>query len=107
MSDTPFDPIPHFGGIESAMDLLDPGQHFQGEFYTEELVEEEKKRVEGVEKAKIETEKKESAAKTLEAQRKARKASAARKGRRASMVSGPLGAQEEAKVRRATLGSGD
>ena len=89
---------------ESAMDLLDPGQHFQGEFYTEEKVEAETKRVEGVEKTKIETEKKEAAAKKLEAQRKARRTSAGRTGRRASIATSALGVQGESNVRRASLG---
>jgi len=53
------------------------------------------------EKAAIETEKLETAKSKLDAQRKKRRGSAARKGRRASIMSGALGAGAEPEVRRA------
>ena len=51
--------------------------------------------------AKIETEKLESAKSKLDAKRKKRRGIAGRKGRRASIMSGALGAGEEPAVRRA------
>ena len=57
--------------------------------------------VEAGEKAVIAAEKLTTAKSKLEAQRKKRRSSAARKGRRASIMSGPLGAGSEPEVRRA------
>ena len=118
MSDIPFNPFPRIGSKDeyedwvkstvkpdSAVDLLDPGQAFQGDFHSKELQEEEIARVEKEEKAKVEQEKKERERKKLEAQRKERKTRAGRKGRRASIVTGPLGVQEQETVRRASLGA--
>jgi len=56
---------------------------------------------EEAEKAVIQKEKLATAKTKLEAQRKKRRGSAARKGRRASIMSGPLGAGAEPEVRRA------
>ena len=102
----PFNPIPRLGHPEEAIDLLDPAQHFQGDFPSPSLKEEEAERVEKAEKAAIEAERQAKEKKKLEASRKARKVSAGRKGRKASIVTGPLGLVEEPNIRRAQLGAG-
>ena len=91
---------------ENAMDLLDLGQHFQGEDYTEEMVEDTLKREAADEAKKISDEKLASNKKKVEAARKARRTSAGKTGRRASIVTGPLGDTGEPEVRRASLGGG-
>ena len=105
MSDTPFNPIPRWRKPEEAMDLLDPAQHFQGDAPSPKEREEVVRKAEADERAKIEAEKLAKEKKKLEAQRKERKTRAGRKGRRASIVTGPLGVQEQETVRRASLGA--
>lgn len=104
MSDTPFNPVPRYRKPESAMDLLDPAQHFQGDLPSKKEQEEHLRRVEGEEKEKIKQEKLDAAKKALEKKRGLRKRAASRKGRRASIVTGALGTNKEPEIRRASLG---
>ena len=60
--------------------------------------------IEAEEQRLVDKEKSESAAAALKEKRGLRKRAAGRKGRRASIVTGPLGASGEPEIRRATLG---
>jgi len=79
------------------------GQHNIAEALSEEK---QRKTAEAVAEqvALEEAQKQESLRKETEAKRKQRKAAGARKGRRASILTSPLGATGEATVRRPTLG---
>lgn len=69
-----------------------------------EVVGEETATVEAEETARIEKEKAESAAASLKKKRGLRSQAAKRTGRRASIITGPMGTPKEPEVRRATLG---
>ncbi len=69
-----------------------------------EVAGEEMADIEATETARIEREKSESAAAALKKKRGLRKRAAGRTGRRASIITGPLGVKAGPEVRRATLG---
>ena len=96
---------PGRGGI-GALLLGIPAQHLSQLELKDYKHEKEDKTIadaEASEKAAVETERLATAKTKLEAQRKKRRGSAGRKGRRASIMSGPLGAGKEPEVRRAGI----
>lgn len=104
MSDVKTSFLPRYRKPETAMDLLDPAQHFQGETPSEKDVEQELMKTEAEEKAKVESERLEAKKIALEKKRGRRKQASKRVGRRASIITGPMGIQKEPEIRRATLG---